>query len=393
MSEHYLHEPIDYERHNAEVNELWDTFRRGTHTRVPILFSMNPRMVLQNRALNVWGYGWQDYFENPDVRWTVDLAYQKWMRLNVPQDAEMGLPRQEWGGIGVNYQNCDEAAWFGCPFYYPQDDMPFVHPILSDNKQKLYDMAPPEPLSSGIMARAMEHYAYFEEKRKHTDFEGIPVGKSSIFGAGTDGPLTVACNLRGASEVAHDFYEDPQYVHDLLSFITDACIARMKKVMDFLGSAHPVQQWGFADDSIELISVEMYKEFVLPYHRRLLAAFSQGGPNSIHLCGRVQRHLKFLKDELNIKTFDLGFPTDMSKARQELGEDVTLIGNIAPHLLKHGPEEGIRAQVKALCESGVLRGGKVILHDGNNCAPATPIRHFMAMYEAGQQYGAIPAAA
>jgi uroporphyrinogen-III decarboxylase len=341
------------------------------------------------RELNPWGYSWQDYFENPDARWTVDLAFQKWARLNVPQDAEMGLPKQEWNGISVNYQNCDEAAWFGCPFYYPQDDMPFVHPILSGDRRKLYDQEPPVPLKGGIMTRAMEHYQYLEDKRKRIDFEGVPVGKSSIFGAGTDGPLTVACNLRGASELAQDFYEDPQYVHDLFGFITDAIIARMKAVMDFLGLPHPVQQWGFADDSIELISTKMYKEFVLPYHKRLLDEFSLGGPNSIHLCGRVQRHLKFLRDELNIKTFDLGFPTDMARARDELGEDVTLIGNIAPHLLKHGPEQSIRAQTQALCQSGALRGGRVILHDGNNCAPGTPIRHFKAMYETGRQYGSV----
>ena len=97
--------------------------------------------------------------------------------------------------------------------------------------------------------------------------------------------------------------------------------------------------------------------------------------------------MKFLRDEINIKTFDLGFPTDMGKARAELGEDVLLIGNIAPHLLKLGPEQAIIDAVKDLCGSGVMKGGKFILHDGNNCAPLTPVSHFRAMYEAGKQYG------
>jgi uroporphyrinogen-III decarboxylase len=387
MSDSYLETPIDFVKHNEEVTQLWDDFRKGTHQRVPIQFSMNPRMILQNPELNTWGYTWQQYFDNPDVRWDVDLAFQKWVRLNVMQDAEMGRPQKEWWGIGVNYQNCDEAAWFGCPFYFPQNDMPFVHPILKDEKRKLYDMQPPDPLSGGIMTRALEHYQYLDDKRKRVDFEGLPVGKPAIFGAGTDGPLTVACNLRGASEIASDFYEDPQYVHDLFGFITDAIIARMKKVLDFMGIQYPNQGWGFADDSIELISTPMYKEFVLPYHKKLLAEFSLGGPNSIHLCGRVQRHLKFLREELNITTFDLGFPTDMAQARRDVGDDVTLIGNIAPHLLKLGPEESIRAATQKLCESGVLKGGKVILHEGNNSAPNTPVQNFKAMYDAGKEFG------
>jgi uroporphyrinogen decarboxylase len=386
MSDNYLSQPYDYERHNDDVRAVMDAYQQGHPTRVPIQFSMNSRMVLQNPELNTWGYTWQEFFEDPDVRWTMELNFQKWVRLNITQDAEMGLPK-EWAGLGVYYQNCDEAAWFGCPFYYPQDDMPFIEPILKEDKRKLYDMTPPEPLKGGIMTMAIEHYQYLEEKRKHEDFEGHPVGKTWLFGGGTDGPLTIACNLRGASEIARDFYEDPQYVHDLLSFITDSIIARMKQVTTFNGNTYPSRGWFFADDSIELISTPMYKEFVLPYHKKLLQAFSQGGPNGIHLCGRVQRHLKFLKDEMNIKTFDLGFPTDMGKARAELGEDVTLIGNIAPHLLKLGPPESIRAEVKTLCASGVMRGGKFILHDGNNCAPNTPVQNFQAMYEAGKEYG------
>jgi len=387
MSNYIQPGTYDYARHNDEVRGMWDAYHQGHPQRVPIQFSMNARMVLQNPELNVWRYSWQQYFESPDVRWDVELAFQKWARFNVIQDSPMRYPEKEWAGIGVHYQNCDEAAWFGCPLYYPIDDMPFIKPILQEHKEKLYDLVPPDPMSGGIMARAMEHYQYLELKRQTEDFDGLPVGKTWVFGSGTDGPFTVACNLRGASEVANDLYDDPAYVHDLLSFITGAIITRMQAILTFNGHIYPNAGWGFADDSVELISTEMYKEFVQPYHQKLLNAFSQGGPNSIHLCGRVQHHLKHLKDQLNIKTFDLGFPTDMGKARNDLGEDVTLIGNIAPHLLQQGTAEAIRHQTISLCRSGVMRGGKFILHDGNNCAPNTPVEHFQAMYDAGREYG------
>lgn len=387
MSQFYLKDKPDFAAHNEEVSKVWDAYHKGTPVRVPVQFSMNPRMILLNPELNTKKITWKQCFEDPDKRWEIELQFQKWARNNVMQDAEMGPPQKEWPGIGVGYSNCDEAAWFGCPIVYPEYDMPFVEPIFKDNKKNLYDMPNPAPFDSPVMKKSIEDHEYLEEKRKKIDFEGKPVGRGSIFGGGTDGPLTVACNLRGASEVAMDFYEDPKYIHDLLSFITDSTIARIKKVYDYMKIEYPGQSWGFADDSIELISTEMYKEFILPYHKKLLAAFSKGGPNGMHMCGKVQRHMKFLKDEINIKTFDLGFPTDMGKARAELGEDVLLVGNIAPHLLKLGPEQAIVDAVKALCGSGVMKGGKFILHDGNNCAPLTPVSHFKAMYEAGKQYG------
>lgn len=387
MNEFFLQENIDFERHNEEVKNLWDAFNKGKPFRAPITFSMNARMILLNPYLNKWKYTWKDFFENPDVRWEVELEFQKWVRFNVICDAEMGYPSKGWNGIYIGYQNCDEAMYFGCPVVYPENDMPFVLPILKEDKKKLYRMKLPDVFENPVYKIALEHYYYLEEKRKNFDFEGIPVSKTGIFGAGTDGPLTVACNLRGASELVMDFYDDPQYVHDLLSFITDETIRRIKKVGEFLGFKYPMDGWSFADDSIELISTDMYKEFVLPYHERLLKEFSKGGPNSIHLCGKVQRHLKILKEFLNIKTFDLGFPTDMGKAREELGEDVLLIGNISPILLKDGPAEKIKEAVEKLCKSGVKKGGKFILHDGNNCAPCTPVSHFKIMYEIGKEFG------
>ncbi|OIN98325.1 hypothetical protein AUJ66_01120 [Candidatus Desantisbacteria bacterium CG1_02_38_46] len=387
MSEFYLEEQIDFKKHNEEIAKVLDAYNKGKPIRAPIQFSMNPRMILMNPELNKCGYTWEQYFKDPDIRWEVELEFQKWVRFNVLQDMEMGPPAKEWGGVGLGLQNCEEAAWFGCKIEYPKDDMPFMKPILKEDKKKLYDMTIPDPLSGNIMKMIMEQYEYLNEKRKKTDFEGNPVGATALPLGGTDGPLTVACDLRGVSEVAMDFYEDPEFLRDLLSFITDAEIVRIKKIMEFNKAEYPVQCWGFADDSIELISTEMYKDFILPYHKKLLAEFSKGGPNSIHLCGKVQRHLKFLKDELNIKTFDLGFPTDLGKARQDLGEDVTLIGNIPPHLLKMGPVQKIKDEVKNLCQSGVMKGGKFILHDGNNCAPETSVLHFKAMYEAGREYG------
>jgi len=97
MSEFFLEEQIDFARHNEETAKIWDAYNNGKPIRVPVRFAINPRMILMNPGLNRWGYGWKDYFENPDVRWTVELEFQKWVRFNVPQDMEMGPPEEQWG--------------------------------------------------------------------------------------------------------------------------------------------------------------------------------------------------------------------------------------------------------------------------------------------------------
>ena len=196
----------------------------------------------------------------------------------------------------------------------------------------------------------------------------------------------VACTLRGASNVAYDLYDDPAFVDDLLSFITEATIRRRRACRKLAGRPLLDSMFYFADDAIEWLSPSMDEQFVLPHHKRMVDEF-RGEKNLIHLCGDPAHLFPTIVEHLGISVFDLGFPTDMGEARRQLGPDITLIGNIAPSLLLSGPPAAIREAVRQLCSSGVMEGGRFILHDGNNCVPLTPVAHFREMYEAGKKFG------
>lgn len=379
---------LDYKKHNEEVRKVWDSFNKGKPDRVPIVFNINPRFYLLTPELNEEGYTFEEYIKDPDVMLRVQLKLRKWIRLNVPQDMEMGLPEENWGGVYVDLQNFYEAGWLGNNVIFPENDVPYAAPLPRRKLEEVLERGIPDPLRDNWMGKGMEIYEYFKEKVKGEEFEGIPVGEMVYPpGAGTDGPFTVAAALMGATELCIALYEEPDFVHRLLDFITEATIVRIKAVWDLMGWKYPQQSWGFADDSIELISIQQYKEFVLPYHKRLVNTFSQGGPNSIHLCGKVQRHLKILKSELNITTFDLGFPTDLGLAREELGPEVLLRGNLHPELLRSGSPQEIEKETRRICQSGVMEGGRWIFCEGNNVCPRTPLQNFYAMYNSGKKYG------
>jgi hypothetical protein len=310
------------------------------------------------------------------------------VRYNVVADWEMGPPEKEWPGPHVDFQNIYEAVWLGCEWHYIEDgdSPPDVWPIFKEHKERLYDTEIPDPLHGGLMGRALEFYEYMDERRKNFEMEGKPVGKPSA-PSGTDGLFTLACALRGPTEVCLDMYEDENYYHDLMDFVMRAVRARVRAWREYLGQPMQPQSVGFADDSIELLSPETYRRMVLPYHKQFFEEFSQGGPNSIHLCGRASQHFKTLRDELNIQAFDTGFPTDLGACRRELGPDVQLRGNIHPELLRQGPAEAIREAVRELCASGVMEGGRFIMCEGNNVAPHTPLENMRVMYEAGKEFG------
>jgi len=393
----YLTKPVDFERHNEEVESVWRAYRQGKPYRVPVIISGSIRNLFENPELNNTGYTFEDYFKNPEAQIKAQLAYQKWVRYNLICDREMGPPKEGWN-INVDFQNSYEQGWFGCPLkYFNGNHVPDTVEILKEDKYKLYEMDPPHPLKGNLLGRAMEFFEYMQDRCPKIEFEGLPVNPPrTIPGEGTDGPFTVAVKLRGMTELCIDMYEDPKYFHDLLNFVTENIIRRMKAIREWRWKRfpdspdkgkHKIPNWSFADDSIAMLSVASYKEFVLPYHKRLVEEFSDGGHIRMHLCGDATHLFKVLKEELNVYSFDTGFPVDFGKLRKELGPEVEIYGGPNIMLLKDGPTTAIKSEVERICKSGIMEGRRFVLREGNNLAPCTPIEHIEAMYEAGKNFG------
>ena len=392
----FLTKKIDFKEHNEEVDGIWEAYHQRKPYRVPIRISGSIRNLFGNVEINSTNYTFENFFKNPQAQIDCQLVYQKWVRYNLICDNEMGPPKDGWQ-INIDFQNSYEAGWFGCPLRYFGNNVPDTVEILKEDKNRLYEIEPPDPLRGNLLARAMEFFDYMQEQCPKMEFEGLPVKPpETIPGEGTDGPFSVAYKLRGATEVCMDMYDDQKYFHNLMDFITENIIRRIKAIRQWCWSRIPdspdknkfkLPNYSFADDAIALISTEQYKEFVFPYHQRLVEEFSDGGPISIHLCGNATHHFKFLKENLKVYSFDTGFPVDFGKIRQELGPDVQISGGPTIMILKDGSPDAIRTEVKRICQSGIMEGGRFILREGNNLAPCTPIENVEAMYEAGKEFG------
>jgi uroporphyrinogen-III decarboxylase len=373
----------DYQAHNENVERLWNEFRSGNPSRVPVLFMMNPRMIILDPNLSD-GVTFEQYIADPLVMMETQLRFQQWRRMNVWADWEMGMPQEKWDAVYVDYQNAGEGAWFGCRIEF-SGGMPRCVPLLEDKKD-LSHLYIKDPIT-GHIPQISEAYQFMKDKvAQGWEYAGIPVDGVHPPFLGTDGPFTIAAELRGSTQLCIDLYEDPQFAHDLLDFVTSQTIRRIKAWAQAVGHSFPVDGWYFADDCVEFLSLEHYQEFVLPYHKRLISELSYG-KNKIHLCGRVQHLLPTIHRELNIDLFNLGYPTDMGELRQELGPDVELQGNINPMLLHTGTPAAIEQAVNELLGSGVMAGKRFVLCDGHNMVPTTPLENMAAMYEAGVKYG------
>ncbi|NUN98889.1 MAG: hypothetical protein HUU16_22280, partial [Candidatus Omnitrophica bacterium] len=377
-------EGFDFARHNAEVRALWDAWNAGKPTRVPVIFGFNSRYFMNNPETNPQGLDFRAYSEDPDLMFDTLLGFVRWRQFNILMDAELGLP-EKWE-LWVDFQNYHEAAWLGCPIEYRDGQVPDTSPLFKDRPEKVMENGIPDPMG-GLLARGLEYYEHFKERASREEFLGRPIAIPPPF-TGSDGVMTVACNLFGPEFVCTEMARDPDRIRVLFGFINDCTVARMRAWRALTGVPVPQDGFWYADDSIALISTRMYREHVLPHHRRVYAEFGTEKGRFIHLCGNATRHFKTIQEELGMEGFDTGYPVDFGRLRRELGPRARIWGGPRVELLRAGTESEVVEETRRILRSGILdQGGLFVLREGNNLAPGTPHANLEAMYRTGIEEG------
>lgn len=380
----------DFRAHNDEARRVWDAYEAGTPIRTPMMLGMSPRIYLSDPTLNTHAITYERYHTDAETMIDVQVRFQDYWRHNLYADHEMGLP-DVWT-FYVDGGNFSHSAWYGCEVFYSNADSPDTRPILSDdNKNLLFDRGLPEPFS-GSNGRFRDLYEQMSRKLAGFTYRGVPadprvaVPQANTMGNGI--PFTTACKLRGTGNMCADMVLDPDFARQLLTFITDAMIQAIKTWRRHLGLPIKTDNVMLGDDSIILLSPEMYREFVLPLHRRIYEEFgTPGAKRGIHLCGNAARHLSVLRHELHVDVFDTGFPLDHAALYQDLGEGARVQGGVKVELLRSGTPEQVREETIRIL-SAVKPFRRFVLRDANNLAPRTPPANCRAMYEACREYGA-----
>lgn len=378
----FLKRPVDYDRHNAEVRQIRDAFYAGHPVRPLFLPVGSITNFFQNPDLNTDGYTYEQFFTDPQIQIDAQLRYQYWCRHNLYCDAEMGLP-DKWQ-LAVDFQNSYDASWTGAPLVDNGQNLPDTLPMLSEHKEALYDMPELLPVNSGLIGRGFEFMDYMEDYcREHTFMDRPVLPPARFIGEGTDGVLDLAYKLRGAENLLVDMLEDEEYFSDLMEWLTKNLINRISVLRGMHERKWGIRPHGFyyADDAICLISHPMYREYVLPYEKRIIDAFRDGEKISMHICGGNMHHFGGLVQELPIRYFDTGFPIDFDRLRELVGPEVCISGGPSVMLVRDGSEEEVRRETLRVLNSRSAKEGPFILIAANNTAPCTPVENIAAMYD------------
>jgi hypothetical protein len=196
---------------------------------------------------------------------------------------------------------------FGLPLLYAVDRWPALDP------EKKFSVKEIERFDIKMLLEG----PFVEELFRQMDILKSEWGKIHGY-LNWQGVLNNAFHVRG-QEIFTDLYERPDWVHNFFSSICDLTIRLAKMVQEKQRkSGFYIDQFSVSNCTVNMISPQMYREFVFPHDRRIALSFERFG---VHTCNwNVTPYIEILKNSPNLGYLDMGIMSDMAKVKKMFPE-------------------------------------------------------------------------
>ena len=263
-----------------------------------------------------------------------------------------------------------EAVDFGLDVHFPHNDLPVAkEPLLSD-PQDLLKLKSPDPRTGRRMSDRLEAIRYLSKRLG---------GQVPIMGW-VEGALAEAADLRGMLNLMKDLTLRPEWVADLLEQVVQVEIAFAELQIE--AGADII---GLGDAVASQISPLMYREFALPYEKRIFEVVHHAGAVArLHICGNTTHILGDMIDS-SADIIDIDWMVDIKRAADVFGDQTALCGNFDPvGVMLHGAPEDVTTAVIA-CQ--VFGGERYFSAAGCEIPIRTPGENLRAQADALRRSG------
>lgn len=198
-------------------------------------------------------------------------------------------------------------------------------------------------------------------------------------------PYSLAASMRSLEAWMLDLMDPDLHeaAHRLLEYCFEACRQFLELVA--AAGAHMLSN-GDSPAGPELVSPRIYRQFALPYEKRLVEQAHQLGlPYFLHICGKTD---PILEDMISTGAdgLELDHRTDARRAHDLLKDRAVFIGNLDPSaVLAYGTPAVVEAETRRLVEL-FSDTPRFILNAGCAIAPETPPDNIRAMIRVARQY-------
>jgi len=232
------------------------------------------------------------------------------------------------------------------------------------DKTRLKRLRKPEPAARGRMYDRIEATRIMRR-------EG---GAGAVLVGWVEGALALGAELRGINAIMTDLIDDPDFVDELFDLAADVAIEYAAAQVEA-----GVDSIGMSDAAASLMGKTYYERHLWPRQMRILGAIrDMGVMTRLHMCGRTNELLEKMK-LLPADVYEIDFLTDLALAREVLGPDRLICGNIATiHTLVEKDANTVK-QEAARCHA--VCGHRHAVSPGCECAPVTPPENIRALVE------------
>lgn len=294
--------------------------------------------------------------------------------------------RRRFKGIGIigpNYGVAIAPSALGAKVIFPKYPPPEVKPIINDLgelEDYLVHFKEPDPLFSGYIPLLCATYFYMREKVGKI-LSGSVVSDPFAAPISILGPWETSALLIGVQNILIGTKICPDLIHKLMEKVTTFLLHSME-ARARLFRIEPNEIF-LADDTCANLSPEAFREFVVPYFRRIYQQFGPSDSVNVWHCDGNLSHLMELLPEMGVTVLTNFDPyTDISEFKRRIGGKVCLIGNIAPiQIVRNGTPEEVKKEAKRQIEIAGQNGG-YILTTGGELANGTPPQNIDALIEA-----------
>ena len=236
-------------------------------------------------------------------------------------------------GFWSEYGMCTEPSAFGSKMIFPESNLPHAEKIIS-GIEEIERLPTPNVKTDGLLP--------FMISRLRNNQGNIIRNDHQIRFAIARGPLNIASFLMGTTGLMTAIAMDPAGTHKLLKKISDFICDWLSWQKECFPSIDGVL---ILDDIIGFVGEDEFKEFVLPYFKRI---FSCTGSKARFLHNDADGLItaKYL-NEMNANMFNFSFNHSMGEIRRLSGPEVVLVGNIPPRdVLAAGKPEEVETAVR-----------------------------------------------
>jgi len=267
-----------------------------------------------------------------------------------------------------------------------------------------YDMTG-QPLSEADSTDALEVFQWpdpkdplrFETMKNRADQVVYGEKRAYILGAQYAGIMETSLWMNGFEKFYCDMLLEEKYAHAMMAKITELKMQYWDKALEKVGDNVLIvcEADDLASQNSLLISEDLYKKMVHPYHKQLYDFIKSKAKSKVyifyHSCGAVKPLIPYLIEEgVDILNPVQVSATDMDTKilKREFGKDITFWGGgvDTQQILPYGTVQQVREEVKRRIEDLSLGGG-FIFSAVHNIQSDVPPENFMAMWQALQDFG------